>query len=282
MTGTKKATSIRQDRIAVLSDGTAETAEGVVRALLALFDITNPRILRLPQIKTEKDLHRAIEGLDPPYLLCYTFASEKLRKAAWTDIRSQSLVGIDLLYPAIEVFSKFLEDKPREQEGVLRSIDNVEYFERISAIEFTVKHDDGMRMHELGEADAILVGVSRSSKTPTAMYLAHKGYKVANVPLVPGIEPSSELFEASKMGIPIVCLSISAVELQRIRHSRFAVLGADSKKGDQYVDAETIRDELRYARDLAKRNNWKFIDATNKAIEETATEILLLIRANKR
>jgi len=266
-----------QDRIAVLSDGTGETAETFVNAILAQFKIKQPKVSRHPQIKTEAQLAKIIKEFEPPFLVTYTFASEKLRKAAWALVREHGVTGIDLLYPAVEIFSVFLQQSPTQERGAFHTTQAEDYFQRIEAIEFTVKHDDGMKMDELHLADLILVGVSRSSKTPTSIYLAHKGYKVANVPLVHGIELSPDLIKASQSGIPIVLLTINALDLERIRKVRFQNLGARLTQSDNYISSVKIREELQATRQLARQHGWPIIDVTDKAIEETASEILLLV-----
>lgn len=266
-----------QGRIAVLSDGTGETAETFVNAILAQFKIQQQKIQRHPQIKSEAQLEKLIAEFEPPFLVTYTFASEKLRKAAWALVRDRGLTGIDLLYPAVEIFSSFLQESPTQERGAFHTTQAEDYFQRIEAIEFTVKHDDGMKMNELHLADLILVGVSRSSKTPTSIYLAHKGYKVANVPLVPGIELSPDLIRASESGIPVIFLTINAMDLERIRKVRFQNLGARLSRSDNYISSVKIREELEATRQLARRHKWPILDVTDKAIEETASEILLLV-----
>ncbi len=206
-----------------------------------------------------------------------------MRKKAWALIRENGLTGLDLFYPAVEIFAQFLKSDPSQEAGLLHSASAEHYFDRVDAIEFTVRHDVGMRSDDLPEADLILVGVSRSSKTPTSIYLAHKGFRVANVPLVRGIPVPPQLYDASKAGVPVVCLTIREKDLERIRKSRFqnlaptAAMPSVMKKDAQYVDLERIREELKEAQALARKNNWPVIDVTDKAIEETASEILLHI-----
>lgn len=263
-----------KDRVAVLSDGTGDTAEIFVRAILAQFNLTDPKIKTFPRIKTTRELEEILNSLDAPYLATYTFASEELRKKAWSVMREKDLTGIDLLYPAVEVFSSFLNETPTQAGGSLHTIQATNYFRRIEAIEFTVKHDDGMRINEIDQSDLILVGVSRSSKTPTSIYLAHKGFRVSNVPLVQGIEPPKALFDAKKKGVPIICLMIRANDLERIRKVRFQSLGATPTRGDQYIDMDQIEQELQLAKRFARQHGFPVIDVTDKAIEESASEIL--------
>lgn len=267
----------RRERIAVISDGTCDTAENFVRAILAQFHRADAEIQRIPKLRHPSEITNALDQFEPPYLIVYTFATEKLRKLVWTEIDRRNLTGFDMLYPAVELFSEFLKSDPTEQQAVLHSTQSVNYFDRMEAIEFTVKHDDGVRLSDLQQAEIILTGVSRTSKTPTSMYLAHKGYKVANVPLVLGIEPPQELLKAHQAKIPIVMLTIEAQTLERIRRARFQKLGTSAQQSDSYVNVQKIQEETASAAALARRFHWPLIDVTSKAIEETASEILLLV-----
>lgn len=268
---------INAERIALLSDGTCDTAETYVRAILAQFNRSEAELERFPKIRTEAQLEHVLEKLEPPFLIAYTFAEEKLRKIIWSEIRKRNLTGVDILYPAIDIFSVFFQDDPTENVGALHTTRALNYFDRIEAVEFTVKHDDGLRLGDLHLADIILTGCSRTSKTPTCMYLANKGYRVANVPLVHGIEPAKELIEAHTQGTPVILLTIAADQLARIRRSRFEKLGTRATQNDTYVDLKQITEELEAARRLAMRYRWSVIDVSNKAIEESASEILLLV-----
>lgn len=270
------------ERIAIVSDGTCDTAETYVRAILAQFDRSSSELLRFPKIRTEDQLERCLEKLEHPFLVAYTFAEEKLRKMVWSEIRKRNLTGVDILYPAIDIFSNFFKDTPTENVGALHTTHALNYFDRIEAVEFTVKHDDGLRLSDLDEADIILTGCSRTSKTPTCMYLANKGYRVANVPLIFDIEPPKELIRAHESGVPVILLTIAADQLARIRRARFDRLGTSPNQNDTYIDLRRITEELEAARRLAMRYRWSVIDVSNKAIEESASEILLLVTTKQR
>jgi len=270
-----------RERIAILSDGTCETAENLVRAILAQFNKADAELLRIPKVRTEVELMRELDSLTAPYLVVYTFGTEKLRKLIWSESRKRGLLTYDILYPAVEIFGQFFDAVPSQEQAVLHSTQSVNYFDRMEAIEFTVKHDDGLRLSDLQEANPILTGVSRTSKTPTSMYLAHKGYKVANVPLVYGIEPPVQLIESAQAGIPIVMLTIEASSLEKIRKSRFVRLGTTASQSDTYISLNRISEETSAALQLARRFKWPVIDVTNKAVEETAAEILLLISGDR-
>lgn len=272
--------SLPNERIALISDGTCDTAEHFVRAILAQFNRTEAELVRVPRVRTETQVEEALDKLTPPFLVAYTFAKEQLRKSMWAELKKRKLIGLDILYPAIDIFAEFLKDDPSQKTGMLHSMKAENYFERIEAIEFAVKHDDGLRSDDLSDADLILTGVSRTSKTPTSMYLALKGFKVANVPLVNGIEPPPGLLNAQKRGVTVVLLIIDASSLQRIRRSRFDRLGVEDTGEDTYTDQRIIRDELQSSLALARHHGWHVIDVTNKAVEETASEILLKLKNN--
>lgn len=269
------------ERIAVFSDGTCETAETYVRAILAQFNKSEADLLRIPKIRQEAELLKALDKLAPPYLVAYTFASEKLRKLIWAETRKRGLLGIDVLYPAIDLFAQFFHENPSQETGTFHTTRAINYFERMEAVEFTVKHDDGMKQNDLDQAEIILTGVSRTSKTPTSMYLAHKGYRVANVPLVDGIKPSPSLLSANEKGIPVILLTIDPMHLERIRKSRFDRLGTAPTQSDTYIDIKKISEELEAAHLLARRHKWPILNVTNKAVEETASEILLLVSSKQ-
>lgn len=268
-----------EERIAILSDGTCDTAETYVRAILAQFNRSETGLKRFPKIRDEVELSKALDKIESPFLIAYTFAEERLRKLVWSEAKKRNLTTIDVLYPALEIFSNFFHDDPSERVGALHSTRSLNYFGRVEAVEWTVKHDDGLRMSDLSDAEIILTGCSRTSKTPTSMYLANKGYRVANVPLVFGIDPSKELIAAHEKGVPVILLSLAADNLSRIRKARFDRLGAAPSQSDTYIDLQKIQEELEAARRLAMRYRWSIIDVTNKAIEESASEILLLVSA---
>lgn len=266
-----------QERIVVISDGTCDTAESYVRAILAQFQKADIEIQRIPRLRHPSEVMAALDQFSPPYLVAYTFATEQLRKLVWTEIRKRGFTGFDILYPAVELFAEFFKAQPTESQAVLHSTLSKNYFERMEAIEFTVKHDDGMRMSDLLDSEIILTGVSRTSKTPTSMYLGHKGYKVANVPLVPGVAAPEPLLQAHEARIPIFMLTIEPRSLEKIRRSRFEKLGSSPTQKDHYINPDRIAEETQAAIALARRYKWPVIDVTSKAIEETASEILLLV-----
>jgi regulator of PEP synthase PpsR (kinase-PPPase family) len=202
--------------------------------------------------------------------MIYTLVNPELAEFLHDEAERHGLEALDLISPLILKLSEFLGMAPQEKPGLLHQLD-AEYNKRVEAMNFAVKQDDGQELRNLDKADIVLVGVSRTSKTPLSMYLANKGYKVANVPLVKGIEPPRELFEIAPE--KVVALIIDGRRLSEIRSNRLRHL-RQSPRGS-YADFDKIEEELDYSRQLFRRNPaWMLIDVTNRAIEETATEIL--------
>jgi len=179
---------------------------------------------------------------------------------------------VSVLDPIIDLFQSYLGSPSRRRSGAQHVMD-AEYFARIDALNFTMDHDDGQLPADFDEADVVLVGISRTSKTPTSIYLANRGIKTANIPIVPGVPLPDRLMEATK---PLVVgLIATADRISQVRQHR--VLGTTQGfHGDQYTDKASITEELKYARSLCARNNWPVIDVTRRSIEETAAAIVAL------
>lgn len=271
--------SAHPSQIFLLSDGTGETVEKTVKA--ALTQYMNESV-RLRKFKNLRSADAVVSILDEAKrikaIVVYTIVSPEVRNALGEGVRERGLSAVDLLGPMLTAFSSHFKSMPASIPGLLHEV-NEEYFKRIEAIEFTVKHDDGALASDLEKADIVLVGVSRTSKTPLSVFLAHKGYKVANVPLVKGIEPPESLFKIDQR--KIIGLTINPESLMEIRKQRLAKLGKDLS--DSYANISQIRGEMEWALELFSRHRrWPVFDVTNKALEETATEIekVLLQRKN--
>jgi regulator of PEP synthase PpsR (kinase-PPPase family) len=193
-------------------------------------------------------------------------AAELLRES-----QRYGLATVDLLGPLIARAAAHLKAEPRHQPGLLHGLSD-DYFQRIEAVEFAVRHDDGANLNTLYEADIVLTGVSRTSKTPLTMYLAQRGYKTGNVPLVPGLEPPAELLELDAH--KVFTLDIDADTLLGVRQARLKSLHASPFS--KYTDAHAIRQELDRARQLCRRHGWRHIDVSGKAVEENASRIIEL------
>ena len=257
--------------IYVLSDSTGETAERVIRAALSQFYDEDVRVHRLFQVRSQADVQQAMSvAAHDPGLVVYTIVDPMLSQVVERVAEEAGLITVDLLSPLIYSLSRYLGATSREKPGLLHRIDT-DYHKRIEAVNFTVKHDDGQETRNLHKADLVLVGVSRSSKTPLSMYLAHKGYKVANVPLVFGIPPPEELFEIDPS--KIVGLLIEPKRLVEIRTSRLINM-RQSPRGN-YNDYNQVEEELAACKQLyRKHSGWFVINITNKSVEEAASEIM--------
>lgn len=258
-------------KIYVLSDSTGETAERVVRAALSQFGSSDVKIVRLAKVNNQQEVQRAVNTVSSDEgLLVYTLVDAELAIAVHTIAEEHGLMAFDLLSPLLQSLSVFLGISAQSTPGLLHQIDT-DYFRRMEAVNFTVKHDDGQETRGLAKADLVLVGVSRSSKTPLSMYLANKGYKVANVPLVKGIEPPEELENIDPLRV--IGLLISPKRLVEIRTSRLVTMGQSTR--NSYADYEQVEEEITFCRQYYRRHpGWIIIDVTNKSVEESASEIL--------
>ena len=257
--------------IYILSDSTGETAERVIKAALSQFYEEDVKVHRLFQIRSQSDLQQALAVVvRDPGMLVYTLVDPHLSEAVERVAEEHALIAVDLLSSLIYNLSRYLGAPSREIPGLLHRIDTA-YHKRVEAVDFTVKQDDGQQPRYLYKADLVLVGVSRSSKTPLSMYLAHKGYKVANVPLVKGIDPPEELFQIDQN--KIVGLVIDARRLVEIRTSR--LLNMRQSPRGSYADYQQVEDEVTYCKRLYRQHpEWMTIDITNKSVEEAASEIM--------
>jgi regulator of PEP synthase PpsR (kinase-PPPase family) len=260
--------------IYLLSDATGETVEKIATAALTQFREKAVRIKRLSNVRTKNQVYEALDAaLEERGLVVYTIVNRELAQLVHRECDSLGLLHIDLITPLLMKLSEFFGLSPGEIPGLLHEVDEA-YFRRVEAIEFTVKHDDGQEVRNLHKADIVLVGVSRTSKTPLSIYLAHRGWRVANVPLVQGIDPPQELFQIDPGRV--VGLVIDPQRLVELRASRLRHMGQDPRAA--YADYEQIEDELKYARRLFRHQPWVVIDVTGKAVEETANEVLVKLR----
>lgn len=260
--------------IFILSDGTGETAVTMIRAALVQYSQKEINIQRCKNVRSEDQLRVIIdECFAKRGLIAYTFASPSLRQKTAALCIEKSIPAIDFLGPLILTLDHFFGVPSSKQVGALRQTDDM-YFKRIEAIEYTVRHDDGKTMNELDLADIVLLGISRTSKTPLSIFLSHKGWKVANVPLVLGSPLPEQLFKIDQR--KIVGLIIDIDSLQRIRKNRLEKFGQDS--GGEYASSQQILKEIEYAEDLFKQNKrWPVFNVTERALEETASEIVRII-----
>ena len=257
--------------IYLFSDATGETAERVMRAVLTQFRDAEIRLHRFNQLRTQEDMAKAIEAVTAqPGLIFCTLVNRELAQHLQSEAERLEVEVIDLLGPILYKFSEILGVPPQQEPGLLYEI-NAEYHKRVEAVNFTVKQDDGQELRYLYKADVVLVGASRTSKTPLSMYLAHKGLKVANIPLVKGIDPPKELFEIDQNRI--VGLLIDAKRLVELRTARLMQLQQNPRS--KYASYDEILDELICCKQLYRRNpKWLMIDVTNRSVEESASDII--------
>jgi [pyruvate, water dikinase]-phosphate phosphotransferase / [pyruvate, water dikinase] kinase len=256
----------------LVSDSTGETLEAIAKAGLAQFEGVEAIKHFWPMVRSEGHLNRVMEEIGKrPGLVLYTLVNAAVRGRLEFCCRAMGLPAVSALDPVMEGFSKILGQEATRKPGRQHAMDAA-YFARVDAIQFTIAHDDGQGADEWEEADMVLAGVSRSSKTPTSIYLANRGYKVANIPLVPESPPPPHLFELQR---PLVVgLTTSPDRLIAIRRNRLLTLNQAPET--DYVDPEVVAKEVAFARRLFADNDWPVIDVTRRSIEETAAAIINL------
>ena len=263
--------------IYVISDSVGETAQQVTQAALSQFNKEyDCEIRRFPYVVDDKCLIEILEnGKTEQALIVYTLVSENLLNITNEFCDKENLSYIDLMTPLLNQISKKTGIKPKREPGIIRKLDE-SYFKRVEAIEFAVKYDDGKDPRGILNSDIVLLGISRTSKTPLSMYLANKNIKVANVPLVPEIPIPKEVFEINPK--KIIGLTNTPEKLNSIRKERLKVLGL--LENASYANIERILQELDYSRKIMKKVGCPVIDVSNKAIEETAGIIFDIMKEN--
>lgn len=268
---------ITEKQLIILSDSIGDTADRMVHAALTQFDLQNLQVQKYSHINTKEKLERIMRQVkDKTTIVAYTFALEKMREEILQMAETSSVQTVDLLNPLIQTIAEAFHVKPKNEPGMMRRLDEA-YFRRVEAVEFAVKYDDAQDPSGLGKADLVLVGVSRTSKTPLSMYLAHKQLKVANVPLVPEVPVPDELFQVPKSRC--LGLVISPDKLNEIRRVRLKTMGLTEKA--DYASLNRILNEMEYAEKIMKRLGCPVIDVTNKAVEETASYILEVLKVER-
>jgi len=258
----------------LISDATGETLNTVARAAMAYYGDYQPVEHIYALVRTSKQLARALTEIESqPGVVLFTLIDTELRTQLERRCAELSIPCISILDPVIASLAQYLNAQSRPQLGGQHAL-NAEYFRRIDALNFTMLHDDGQHAEDLEQADVILTGISRSSKTPTSIYLANRGIKTANVPIVPNIAPPKELETVTR---PLVVgLIASAERIAQIRKHR--LLAMNEQGETDYVDHGAIAAELSHMRRLCSRHNWPIIDVTRRSIEETAAAIINLMR----
>ncbi len=270
---------INRLKVIVISDGTGETATAISRAVMTQFSDRDVYFTRYKNIRKKEQIDAIFsEAAVHHDLVIYTIVSAQTREYIAEVARTKHVRTLDLLGPALTTFSNYFDQEPISEPGLLHQV-NDEYFKRVEAMEFTLNHDDGRNLNSLHLADVVLVGISRTSKTPLSLYLSLNGLKVTNVPLVQGTSLPKELFNIDQR--KIFALTIDPEALKTIRRNRLSRLGAENLTGD-YADEAKVLDELEWASSIFKENKrWPVFNVTDKALEETAAEIIRLLNMRK-
>jgi len=266
----------------LVSDATGETLNSIVRATVAQFEHANIVHHRWSLIRTRFQLHRVLEGIEAePGPVLSTLVEKGLRSDLETTCQRLGVAVVHVLDPVMAILAEQVGETAMSRPGRQYVLD-ADYFRRIDAMHFVLAHDDGQAQAGIAEADVVLVGVSRSSKTPTSFYLANRGVKAANVPLVPSLPDPPGLENPI---CPVIGLTLDADALIEIRRHRLRMIGAGDAAGTmrhdsgEYVAEETVKAELLWARRLCVRRGWPVIDVTRRSIEETAATVLQLMEA---
>jgi regulator of PEP synthase PpsR (kinase-PPPase family) len=263
--------------IYAVSDATGTTAERVVRAAIVQFDDHRIEITRHGGVRDIVQIREIVNkaSLTGGFVV-HTFVYEELRHVMLTEGRSHNVTTIDLMGPLLARLSESLAMQPRAEPGIFQPFDSA-YIERIEAINFTVRHDDGKNIDDLDQADIIIVGVSRTSKTPLSIYLAYRGWKVANIPIILGVDPPDMLFKLPRKRV--VGLIIKPERLTLLRQARLAKMGTHALG---YADLEHIRKEVAFSYQVfERRRDWPLVDVSSKPIEETASEVVTLVTSSE-
>jgi [pyruvate, water dikinase]-phosphate phosphotransferase / [pyruvate, water dikinase] kinase len=263
----------------LVSDATGETLTTVARAAAAQYASISPVEHMHPLVRTHKQLDRVLTDIEiAPGIVLYTLLDGELTKRLEETCRNLGLPCLSILGPVLALFQAYLGGETKPRIGAQHTL-NAEYFRRIDALNYSMLHDDGQHTDDLEQADVVLVGVSRTSKTPTSIYLANRGVKTANVPLVPGIAVPPKL---EGLAQPLVVgLTASPERIVQIRQNRLLGLRA-VHDAEQYVDRQAVAAEIASARKLCGKHNWPIIDVTRRSIEETAAEVMALLAARRR
>ncbi|MFZ5835989.1 MAG: pyruvate, water dikinase regulatory protein [Pseudomonadota bacterium] len=256
----------------LVSDATGETLNSVTRAAVAQFDSGIPIEHTYALVRTTRHLDRVLSQIeDMPGIVIYTLVNYDLRDMLEQRCAELQLPCLSVLDPVVQIIGTYLGSEISHRPGGQHSL-TPEYFQRIEALQYTMAHDDGQSLHDLHSADIILLGVSRTSKTPTCIYLANRGLKAANIPIVPNIALPASLPDLKKP--LIIGLTTNPDRLIQVRRNRLLSLNENDETS--YTDLDIVMEEVRYARRLFAQYGWPVIDVTRRSIEETAAAILNL------
>ena len=258
-----------------VSDSTGETLDRIFLAIKAQFSNFNCKTIHYSFTRTENQIDKIISKSkeEKNIIILYTIVDKNLAKYIKEKTKNNNIPAFEVLGNLISDFSKLLNKEANRKPSGQHILDK-DYYDRIEAVQFTMSHDDGKIISDLEKSDVILVGISRTSKTPTSIYLANRGYKVANIPLIPNKDIPAKLIESSK-SICVIGLVCDSTRLQDVRRNRIQSLNED-RPGD-YTNEKKILNELESSKKIFKKNNWPTIDVTRKSVEETAASIIKIL-----
>lgn len=263
--------------IHMVSDSTGETLMEVMRASVAQFEGTNPLEHLYALVRSARQMERVLAEIESyPGVVMYTIVNTDLRRALETRCAEIGTPAIAVLDPMLATLSSYLGQQIASRAGAQRALD-AEYYHRIEALNYAMAHDDGAGDHYAG-ADIILLGVSRTSKTPTSIYLAHRGFRAANIPLVNGVPLPEEIYHVKNP--LIVGLTASPERIVQIRRNRLLTL--NENRDTDYIDDFSVREEILNAKRLFAKHGWPSIDVTRRSIEETAAKIINLLSEKRK
>ncbi|TXJ17784.1 MAG: kinase/pyrophosphorylase [Afipia sp.] len=262
----------------MISDSTGETLITVARAVAAQYSNVSPVEHVYPLVRSQKQLDRVLAEIEEaPGIVLFTLLEKDLVERLEAKCKEINIPSLSIIGPVMELFRAYLGRETSQRVGAQHTL-NAEYFKRIDALNYTMMHDDGQHVEGLEEADVVLVGVSRTSKTPTSIYLANRGVRTANVPLVPGI-PIPHQLETLKKPL-VVSLHATPERLIQVRQNRLLGIGRTGE--DSYIDRQSVTDEVAFARKLSAKFDWALLDVTRRSIEETAAAIMKLYADRQR
>lgn len=273
-----QAGSQRYFHLHLVSDATGETLNTVAKAAAAQYADFRPIAHIYALVRTPSQLNRALREIEEqPGIVLFTLINPDIRRHLEQQCEAMGVPCLSILDPIISILSQYLNATSRPQVAGQHAL-NSDYFRRIDALNFTMSHDDGQNIDDLDKADVVILGVSRTSKTPTSIYLAQRGIRTANIPIVPGIPTPQKLFNTK--GPLIVGLIASAERIAQIRRHR--LLSLKESRATDYIDPRQITDELMLMKNLCSANDWPMIDVTRRSVEETAATILNMLSDSKR
>lgn len=257
-----------------VSDATGGLAQSLAVAAVRQFPGVNTKIVRRSKIQTQEQIEAVVKEVkDKKGVIVFTMVSQIVRRMLLDETKKQDVVVMDVMGPVLDMFSHYFHTLPSDEPGLQYKVTQ-DYFKRTEAVEFTVRHDDGLEMDSINDADIVLLGVSRTSKTPLSIYLAFQGFRCANIPIVPGIPISNKIRQVDRK--KMIGLVVSPDKLATVRSSRLKKMGRPET--EDYAQKEHIEDELRHARELFRElGHIPVIDVSGKAIEEVASELLHIL-----